>query len=202
MSDRVLERLTQAVERLTLAVDSRTHQLRQTESPATSSVPIALNDAPETQEPNSTVTELSRVPFPEQFTLEVARNRFRGLDDGPGEVPEFILARAREALSSKAPGIEARVQSAYRAGFWAQIAIATHTPYQSREPLPGLRACHRVVLRSCFPSPFRVSVKRDIAAICDSRDATVLVCEGFSGLFELEIYCLAASSVVPPLRTC
>ena len=198
-----IERLTLAVERLILATDSLTSQLRNLSSasaaPSSSSVPVL--DHPRPVPCVVEIEELSRVPFPDRFVLESARVAHWGLETGPPELPSFLFERARETLSNKPPGVDSRVTSAYRAGHWARVAIATCTPYESRKLPKGHRAVHWVVLRSSFENQFRTTNRKDVDFICNSQDPD-LVIEPFASLFEAETFCLAACCSLPALRSC
>ena len=147
-----------------------------------------------------TVVELARTPFPQQFVQQTALQRFRGLEDGPGELPHFAVRFAHERLSNKAPGAEERARIAFKAGFWARIAIDTNTSY-SQVQAQGFRNNHWIVLRSGDSLPFRTTTRRDFEGLADLSDP-LLVFAVFDSLAEAEVFCLGASSEVPALKTC
>ena len=200
MSEAAIERLTIAVERLTLATNQLRDQLArasQTPEPPAVSQPAA---AAATEV--IVLEELSRVPFPDRYREYVLTSRFsENLEDGSSPLPDFILPYCRARLSNKPPGIDQRAESAYRKGVSAKIALATETPYTSAGNLRGLRASHWICLRSSQDSPFRTNTRRDLAKICRLDDPN-LICESFESITEAEIFCLAAHSELPSLRTC
>ena len=200
-----IERLTAAIERLIISTDSLANRINSlnpsTAAPSSSSGPAVALDHPRPVTCVIELEELSRVPFPEQFQFETARTAHIGLENGPPEVPAFLLTKARDSLSNKPPGVESRVTSAYTAGHWAKVAIETQTPYEPRILSKGYRSVHWVVLRSTFESPFRTSSRRDLEIICDIQDPN-LILETFASIFEVECFCLAARCSVPSLRSC
>ena len=125
----------------------------------------------------------------------------RCVEDGPLPVPPACLDLARRRLTSVSIGAEARATRAFRAGFWSDAAIQTHTPYQRLEDLKDLKISHWVVLRSNrSPPAFRVTSRRAFLALTEGE--TDLVFEKFASLVEVQIYCLGASAPVPALLQC
>lgn len=68
--------------------------------------------------------------------------RRRVCEEGPGEIPPVLLDIARSKLSSNPPGADFRARRAFRAGFWARVAIDTSTIYRPIDPVPELKARH------------------------------------------------------------
>ena len=209
MSDQDLDRLIGAIDRLTLSTDNLRQAFQDSqpgsESATASSVPALESGASGSLVRDNTlviqIEELSHLPFPSQFSDFCVYNRFNGLEEGPCPVPAFVWDYCRERLSTKPPGISARVESAFGAGFWSRIAIDTETTYRPREPLQFTTKRHWVVLRSSFEDSFRTITWRDVGKICDPDDPKVIV-EAFESLAEVEVYCLGAASPVPSLRSC
>jgi hypothetical protein len=209
MSDQDINRLIGAIERLTLSTDSLRQAFRDSqpgsESAAASSVPALESVASGSLVRDNTlviqIEELSRLPFPAQFSDFCVYNRFRGPEEGPSSVPAFVWEHCRERLSTKPPGISTRVDSAFCAGFWSRVAIDTETTYRPREPLQFTTKRHWVVLRSSFEDSFRTITWRDVGRICDPDDPKVIV-EAFESFAEVEVYCLGAASPIPSLRSC
>ena len=197
MSDAVLERLILAVENLTIATDRLSGLLAQQSPPVPASEPASSTHSAGV----IVLEELSRVPFPQHFSSEVLRVRYRDISEGPGPIPSFVTDFCKERLSGKAPGIQERTRAAYHAGFWARVAIDTVTPYQPREIHSKLVKRHWIVLRSSFPDPFRTQSKKDVQNIVSLADPN-LVCEAFESLAEVEVFCLAARSNIPVLQSC
>lgn len=190
MSEASIRALTVAVERLTIATDRLANQLQ-----------TQISDLPPPQPRNpGVVVESARVPFPEHFVTQIALLRFRGPEEGPGVVPDFVIESCKEKLSSKSPGPEERACAAYRAGFWASVAISTNTKYNQVQ-VSGLRVNHWVVLRGCDSLPFRTTTRRDFDALVDPADR-LLVFAVLDSLAEVEAFCLGASVGIPPLKRC
>ena len=125
----------------------------------------------------------------------------RTAEEGPGPTPEVLLRIAETRLTAKPPGAEARVRRAFVAGFWARIAIATHTKYQPVDPLPGFKIAHWIVLHSeAFEGRARFTTKSDFNLFV-GRDLSKCVFEAFASQTELEIFCAGASVPTPALKT-
>lgn len=193
MSDQHLIALTLAIERLTLSTDRLAQELQRHRLVASASdspvPPIAAASA-----------EGGRVPFPSEFVNHCALLRFRGAEDGPGSVPAFAVLHCVEKLSAdKAPGPEERAKFAYRSGFWASIAISTRTGFNQVQA-QGLRNNHWIVLQSSIGA-FQVTSRREFGALVSLSDPA-LVYAVFDSLAEVDVFCLGASCIVPPVKTC
>lgn len=192
MSDRAsssdIRGLTSAIRALTLAVSG---QPPENPSPAGS---------------ESTVGDWSVVGGEEQdfriaSDLNCIQAGQRGAEQGPGEIPPILLDIARSKLSSKPPGAEFRAQRAFRAGFWARIAVATNTVYQPIDPVPELKARHWIVLACpAFTGPARFTSRVDFGRAIEA-DVKNSVFESFASQTELEIFCAGASAPLPALKT-
>lgn len=209
MSDQDIHRLIGAIERLTLSTDNLAQAIQDSQPESTpaaaSSVPALESTAPGTSVRDNTlvirIEELSRLPFPAQFSDFCLYSRFQNLEEGPGPVPDFVWDFCRARLTAKPPGINLRVESAFRAGFWSKVAIETDTIYEAREPLEFTTKRHWVVLRSSFEDSFRTTTWRDVGRICDPDDSLLIV-EAFESFTEVEVFCLGASRPIPSLRSC
>jgi hypothetical protein len=206
MSDHSVAQLTLAIERLTLATNNLSAQLRtvdlsrETTAEPSGSISDPVPSLP--RRPQMTVEEeLFRVPFPDSFEQHLQASRFGGLEGGPGPLPGCCRQAAADRLSRKPPGADIRAEIAFAAGFWSNIAIETSTPYQPRALLQGTKKQHWIVLRSTFGEPFRTCTWREVQRICDT-DHPDFVCEPFETLTEVEIFCFGASSPIPCLRSC
>ena len=204
MSEQAIERLTAEIRQLTIATQSLTQALRESQRLATAPA-IAPAEASASAYPlppagetfQILLDERSKVPFPDQFQIHRSVLRFHGLEEGP----EFLLTVARDRLTNKPPGIQARVEFAFKAGFWPKIALDTSTPYRPDRPLVYLKHRQWVVLRSSYNTAFRTVTKRDVERICQPEDPN-LICEAFETVTEVEIYCFAAGLEIPALRSC
>ena len=205
MSEHSVAQLTLAIERLTIATNNLSEQLRtvslgrETTAERSESASDPVPSLP--RHPWTTVEELFRVPFPDSFEQHLQASRFSGSEGGPGPLPGCWRQAATERLSRKLPGAAIRAEIAFAAGFWSNIAIETSTPYQPRTILQGTKKQHWIVLRSTFGEPFRTCTWREVQRICDT-DHPDFVCEPFETLTEVEIFCFGASSPIPCLRSC
>ena len=194
MIDQNLVALTSAIERLTISTDRLAEEIRhlRINAPSGSAQEVVVTLA---------VVEGSRVPFRLEFTNHCALLAHIPAEDGLPEVPEFALLSCVEKLSgSKAPGPAERAKTAYRAGFWASVAIRTSTAYNQVQA-QGLKNNRWVVLQCSNHDPFRVTTRRDFEKLISLTDPQ-LVFAVFDSIAELEVFCLGASAVVPPLQRC
>ena len=152
-------------------------------------------------EPGWEVIEEEASPYPALSRELRLQTSCRGVEDGPLPTPPACLDLARRRLSSVSVGPDRRADRAFRSGFWASSAILTCTPYQVEDPLPDLKVCHWVVLRSSrTPPAFRVTSKSAFVAL--TQGETDLVFESFASLAEVQIFCLGAQAPVPSLWQC
>ncbi len=133
--------------------------------------------------------------------FECSRVSHRGAEEGPGEIPPILLDIAKSKLSSKPPGAEFRALRAFRAGFWARIAVDTHTPYTQADPVPECRVRYWIVL-SCpaFSGAAWFNTRSDFGRAIEG-DIRNSVFESFASQTEIEIFCAGASAPLPALRT-
>ena len=202
MSDRLIE----SVDQLRVATEALIQELRAfrtREAPPAPGYPADHSRRATGSADTIVLEELARVPFPDHFSAEVLRQTYRTAEEGPPEVPQPVYDICSDRLSGKAPGPVSRATQAFRAGFWAKVAIQTHTPYHPPQVISGLRANHWIVLRSAFGEPFRTTSKREADRIARSlEDAENLLIESFNSITELEVFCFGALTNVPPLRSC
>ena len=123
----------------------------------------------------------------------------RGVEDGPPSVPEDVIEAAECQVGSRLPFIRERTTQAFRLGFWAKVAIDTHTNYED-EPLVTVNSelKHWVVLRSPFRVPFRVESFPDLQQFID-LDNTQVIVQSLGARYQLEAFCSGACIPVPPL---
>ena len=123
----------------------------------------------------------------------------RGVEEGPPAVPEDVVEAAECQVGSRLPFVRERTSQAYRLGFWAKIAIDTHTPYED-EPIVTANAelKHWVVLRSPYRVPFRVESFPDLKQFVD-LDNTQVIVQSLGARYRLEAFCSGACIPVPPL---
>lgn len=126
------------------------------------------------------------------------------LEEGPPAIPPAILDLAL-GLSDKGGGAEKRIKVAYTSGFWAQLAVNTHTTYKASEP-SGLAFSWWVVLRAGgLCSAYRVTKKADLNRLLRAPCARLVsgssepVYQGFASLAELRAFCGGAGIRVPPV---
>lgn len=180
--------LTSAIQALTLAVTGRPAEPA---SPAGSESTVGDWSVVGVEAQDIRIAEDSRC----------AQVRFRGVEEGPGEIPPILLDIARSKLSSKPPGAEFRALRAFRAGFWSKAAIATSTVYRPIDPVPELKARHWIVLACpAFPGTARFTSRSDFGRAIEG-DIENSVFEVFASQTELEIYCAGASVPLPALKT-
>lgn len=126
-------------------------------------------------------------------------------EEGPPPIPAAILDLAR-GLTEKGGGASKRIQSAYSAGFWAQLAVNTCADYRAVES-SSLNITQWVVLRAGgLTSPYRVSRKGDLAKLLRAPcfrplvgSSSTPVVQGFASLAEVRAFCGGAGVPVPPL---
>lgn len=186
--DRLVRDLTTAVQNLSLAAQTLSRHVVSAPSPAV--VPEGWEVVEEETAPYPTLAEKLRV-----------ESSCRGAEEGPLETPPACLDLARRRLTSVSIGAEARAHRAFQAGFWAKVAIDSHTPYVCQESLPELKISHWIVLSSSkHSSPFRVCSRKSFEEL--TRGSEGIVVERFASLAEVQIFCLGAQAPVPQLLSC
>ena len=122
------------------------------------------------------------------------------LEDGPPELPQDCVFFASCSLSPNlTPKPEIRALRAYRLGFWDKKSIECHVQQlQSSEVPVILPSWHWIVLRT---KDWNLPVRFDRQADFDrfSCQETIEICQEFSSLAEIEIYCFGAAIEVPTL---
>ena len=145
------------------------------------------------------VVEPSELPFPDQFAHIANTLKFRGVENGPGETPTCVLIAAHRYFSGFLLGPVPSAEITFRAGFWASIALDTHTPYTPRNPLPETSPNHWVCLFLTEASDYRTT--SESVARSFIRDRQVVV-QGLASFTEVEIFCLGAARPIPRLVRC
>eukprot|EP00435_Cladocopium_sp_Y103_P044753 s3587_g12.t1 len=133
-------------------------------------------------------------PLPQQeFTALQTLQRFYGLEDGCPTLPEELLRVAARALTFSPEEILEKAHSAYSAGFFAKISLATETEYERQSRLTDEGKCHWVIFYRHSPNANRrVSSRKCLeVAISVEKDC---IWEGFATVTELLIFCAGASS--------
>lgn len=140
------------------------------------------------------------LPFPEQ-ELRPLWNlwSFSGLEEGPPPLPQCALSLALQRLSGLPGDIAERAERCFNAGFWAKIALDTHTPYSRLLDEEVEDRKHWVVFYRHSPR-----ASRRVTTLADFQCALTVegdsVWEGFRTWAELVIFCLGARCKVPPLE--
>ena len=163
----------------------------------------------EAQQPPSAVVDLGdwelvglpELPFGFANIEELSRlHQFRGPETGPPDTPSFLLDFACRELKGPSSSCYRRAHRAFRAGFWAFVALETHTPYQPSDPF-GPPDKHWIILRSkSGKKPVRVGTKSDFRKIVGNSPEELLVAESFASLAEVAVFCAGAGIRVPPLQ--
>ena len=194
--DKVVRDLTSAIENLSIAAQTLSRHVVGETSSSSSAVPaspvVSVGDW-EVVEEESFPNPLVAKDIAESFS-------FRGVEEGPLDIPPACLELARRRLISVSIGAEGRARRAFKAGFWSKAAIDTCTKYSPEQPLSDLKLCHWVVLRSGNNTPFRVTTQAAFREITH-KDYDI-VAEAFASQAEVQIYCLGAGAPVPPLVKC
>ena len=135
---------------------------------------------------------------PEEFAAVKALLLHRGLEDGFPPIPEELVRIAARALPVGPQEVVQRAQSAFRAGFLAQLALATFTPFLKNEQESETEHCHWIFFYRHSPS----SNRRVTSLACKDVAITAGDCvwQGFDSLTELTIFCAGASVRVPKLE--
>ena len=145
------------------------------------------------------VLEPPQAPFPEDFIYIANTLKFRGVENGPGETPHCVLVAAQRYFSGFVLGPVPSAEIPFRAGFWASIALATHTPYSPCSPLCKGTPAHWVCLFLTEESDYRTSSEAEARLFVQDRQVAI---QGLSTFTEVEIFCLGASRPIPRWVKC
>ena len=195
--------LTAAVERLTLAVDRLSSQL--SGLPASSASPAVVASAPCSSwspvESDWELVEEESLALDPESSNHVSRLLLgHGLESGPPGLPRACKELALQRLQGSRDLCLKRAEVAFASGFWARIAIDTHTDsYSGKTQDFGIRPKHWVVLRGGKLGPVRFSDASSYAKGVEIWD-TGVIAESFGSLVEVRIFCAGASRPVPQLK--
>ena len=125
---------------------------------------------------------------------------YRGLEDGPGPVPEWVRDQA-DFVDWNRRTAEQRISLAFSAGFWARIALETHTdnlhPLVISEPPTNF-----IVLRAAGLGGYvRFGSAKDFDAFKARVPDTELIAQAFATETELSVFCYSARIALPALYT-
>ena len=172
--------LTEAIHKLTVAVETLTDRLED-------NIPGGWELVEEEYRPPG-------FEEPNLFKL----HSFSNADTGPPKTPAWVLHIADKELKGGTRDSHFRAERAFIAGFWAQIALATHTNYGTIEPIP-LADRYWIVLRAPrLQEPTIVSAKKDLERLVSTSAAAVF--EGFASKAEILCFCAGAGISVPGLK--
>lgn len=117
-------------------------------------------------------------------------------ESGPPELPLICKNLAERNLRSGKHTPLSRARAAFCTGFWARIAIETHTPFTDSDSLSGLTPAWWVLLRGAIGGlPVRSQRKSDcIKAAWTDAD---LVLVAVASITELHILCAGAGLSLP-----
>ena len=129
----------------------------------------------------------------------IPRDHFLCAEWGPPEVPDTFLEFAKDHLKDY-PRSRFRVIRAFEAGFWANIALATHTSYRFAEDIP-LEEKQWVVYRAPgLVRPFRVSDRLELDRLLSLPGPFgAPIVQGFATELEVKIFCAGGGRGVPAL---
>ena len=120
--------------------------------------------------------------------------RYRGVEDGPPELPEELSAIASETLRGDPLYFERRASEAAEIGFWLRAALDTVTPYRQEQDRVPFVAKHWIVLSRRGPEFHR---RLTSEALNQEEDPCW---ESFNSLCELTLCCVGARIDLPPLQ--
>ncbi len=114
-------------------------------------------------------------------------------------MPETFLEFAKDHLIDY-PVCRFRVTRAFEAGFWANVALTTHTTYRFAEDIP-LGEKQWVVYRAPgLVRPCRVSDRLELDRLLSLPGPFgAPIVQGFATELELKIFCAGGGRVVPAL---
>ena len=177
--------LTAAVQQLTLATQSLASAISTEGPPGTCSSDLAI----------AIIKDSYYIPE----AVEVNRLfGHRTAEEGPPDLPDCLKEKVVNTLFyiSGDPGLRGRL--AFSLGFWAKVALETHTGFECDTPTTGSVVCHWVVLRSSYKVPFRLDNFPDFQRFVGTPTRDI-VYQTFQTLCEVEIFCVGAGLPVPPL---
>lgn len=118
-------------------------------------------------------------------------------EDGLPEVPEQLLEFGRYCLPVSTFTAHSRVFEAFRAGFWARVALDCVVPYHRIEQAPRVPA-HWIVLRvGGHKAPARFENQTSFEQYVRGASDNVLIYEAFQNIAEVHIFCHAARIFLP-----
>lgn len=130
--------------------------------------------------------------------IEKATPATRIVEEGPGQIPQSLVVFAKQRLTSRGGGPLVRARRAWSAGFWARVALDTHTPY-SKAPSVDVQSSQWVCLSGCrFGVAKRTTRKIDLTYLLVGSEAEQ-IWEEFPSFTELSIFCVAAGIDIPEL---
>lgn len=126
------------------------------------------------------------------------RTKFdRIAEEGPAEVPDQLFEFGRYLLPCSDYSAHLRVADAFRAGFWARVALDTLTPYTCIAPAPRVPA-HWIVLRAADRKcPVRFEDLTSYRNYVEGVWGSELIHEEFQNIAEVHIFCHAARIFLP-----
>ena len=129
----------------------------------------------------------------------VPASHFLCAEWGPPPTPETFLEFAKDHLVHY-PGCNYRVTRAWEAGFWANIALATHTNYAFAKDIP-LEEKQWVIYRAPgLARPCRVSDRLELDRLVTLPGPLGSpIVQGFATELEVKIFCAGGGRVVPAL---
>ena len=140
------------------------------------------------------------IPLGFQTIAAIRATGYHTVEEGPPELPPDCVFFAKCTLSDTlTPKPEIRALRAYRLGFWDKASVdCCVEQFPSSEVTVDLPTWHWVVLRT---KGWNLPVRFDRQADFDrfSCQETIEVCQTFSSLAEIEIYCFGAAIEVPTL---
>lgn len=124
---------------------------------------------------------------------------FQGAEGGPIELPRSLRDFALERIEGRADEALEKARQAFKAGFWCDIALSTHTHYSRLEEIAAEDRTHWIILYRRFPlCNRRVTDLKSFQTALEVEPNCVW--EGFSTLAELTIFCVGARIRLPPLE--
>ena len=172
--------LTEAIQKLTVAVETLTERLEDN-NPGDWELVEEEHRPPGFEEPNL-------------FALHSSCSA----DTGPPKVPAWVLAIADKELKGGTKDSHFRAGRAFSAGFWAKVALDCCTNYNTIQPIP-LPNRYWIVLRAPrLQEPLVVTAKRDLERIAGITPSAVF--EGFASKAEILCFCAGAGISVPNLK--